>query len=1428
MFTRHTKYKKLHRNIFSILLTIIMCLTSINLQPLTVHAIGGENGNLETIKGSVSSYPFGFSDKRQGYRFYVCQNTGSTPTVVSKVVDFVYTTPNVADEHWYTNPRWSPLSTDGSNYECKPISELKNNYCAGSTSPYDITSPEMYPVHIVTQELVGAKFQHFFLGKEGQGGGVFSDGGSFGGSGATTSTKPSTSNKTGSLSNTSQSNEDTSEPVISNTIDGVDDFYTSGKYTNSEIDAFRRNMDMGSMSLNAFASVNKAEEFINDSRQSNFERIVSDNPNCINALKSNYNVAYIASTETLHWSDDLAKLNATGIVFNRAKEYGFDYKTSKAIAYLICNNAYSAILIGKSISIDNLLETSIPLSNITNDNIKTLQSLEEAGVNIDKLSNYLDIQIPLADEIIESDTYVPAVKFISWEQSPFNVKGFTQDLSGNGSVSLYDALKYQDENGNFLYGLVVEPIFIAGMYSGSKTYEPWYTLVSYYNAVQYYVEVLNNTRGSGCHYGYLTLHGKNCMTVSKEVNDYGTGSFKIKAATDGSRMTLDKILGLMNDGYGYGMHFYYGGDLQPSSSETSTFDEVQSVPAKSEDCTSKPDESAYGSKSKTAVIIKCYETEKADGTIQNDGYFIRENVPHQITVESEESIGYYLSEWETSSESSIPYGLTEQHSGNTNYSYEQLTRCSNSLQSGSSTATIKLSDIEKILYVKLVKSETAPVQSNRLDGDFVLTESTIAKAVNTYNFTNIPIKLKFTLPDLSLSCGGHTHDHEKNGFNDSNNNGLQDANESSTYNQETHHHGNEKLSHSEYQIAVKNDNESSNESKNIIVQSNIDKFSSYIKINSLSRASINLQNDRETENYVYNFSIYRHLNGEENLSLCQYNQNQSSSYDNVNISEANKNIIKTLGYSEKTTKSIKNRAEKDYVQLVTLKFVYDMPNSPVTNITNKYDDIHCSYGSFTGESRNGEIVVTSEPVVNSNIAVQVYSGSQSETPHTFVWQETIGKNSEHYLPIRDGANSKTVENMTVGRQVQNSQSIKFNPFIRMQYTTVEELKQGKIVYHPVNVLSEYERTYSLPTDYAELSWNREKDNPNLKVLSNQWAVDEALTNGSKSWAKPNTVLKGGSSFMLSIPYDSLQKLQLRTTQFIVPESNTFISNAESYTVSNAVQAHNDYVQSCIDTFENLNIVQRVSRKIETEIEDMVEARPVTRGSDISFLKNGSSTTSPDSKYYFNVDESNGLNASASESDLDVKTGNTNTTYYKIWTDISGNVLLAKSNNLDSLQKELQGKVILTKNQDINNLIDSEARDLNNRTFVIEKLLNSVERNSGNDHTAYWATNDGKWYNESAQVFVMVQNTTIELGFRDCDRISVIDPKLIPFLSSKSQQGKEAFSSIFTCNDYSEKWGATEKGKIGEFKGKSIYMEDMNKLFVSKVIQIPNMTVQGSR
>jgi len=175
------KQTKKFISIFALLLSVVMLLTSINIQTLTVHAIDGENGNLTSIVGPVKTFPLGFSNRHQGYRFYVIDNQGN---VVSKVVDFYYSDPTslVKENNWYTNPRWTPLSTDGSNYEYYPIEALRDKYCEGSTpggpnGGYDITSDAMIPVNIQSKELVGAKFQEWFLGRAGEGGGIFGDGG---------------------------------------------------------------------------------------------------------------------------------------------------------------------------------------------------------------------------------------------------------------------------------------------------------------------------------------------------------------------------------------------------------------------------------------------------------------------------------------------------------------------------------------------------------------------------------------------------------------------------------------------------------------------------------------------------------------------------------------------------------------------------------------------------------------------------------------------------------------------------------------------------------------------------------------------------------------------------------------------------------------------------------------------------------------------------------------------------------------------------------------------------------------------------------------------------------------------------------------------------------------------------------------------------
>ena len=690
MFSNTTR--RWFKSISSIALALILTLTSINLQPLTVHAIDGDNGNLTTIHGTVKSFPLGFNDKHQFYRVYVIDNQRN---LVSKVVDFVYSAPDtlVSPRHWYTNPRWMPLSTDKSNYEWHMISVLRDTYCTGADhSGYDITSLDMVPVQICSQKLVGADFQKWFLGKDGFGGGTFGDGGTFGGSGST-SGKGNSGNTGGT----------TIPPINSNNNEEVPLTEESG-FTQDQITKIGENIHNGEMILQK--DHNWAITIIREYNNKHNCSIITEYSGQINR---EYNAVYVASSNDLHWSDSKSKANATGAAYREAVQFGVPYDVAKALAYLASESKLQTASLPLT-SAEDLLNTNIPLSSSesadsTSLNLEStysgtngLAELESAGIDIEKLSELLDIQVPLAEA--EKTLYnFPADRFFSKESTPenpnpFAVKGFNQDLSGNGSVTLLDALKYK-ENGKFKYGLVIEGGMWAGLYKDSTHYQNFYTYGSYYNILQYYLS--QGWDGSGCHYSYMKAHGKNCLVVSKDVDDFG-----LKEAKNGGYMDVDKIMNAIEDGVGYGMHFYYAGDLEPSndtSSDTSTYDEpLGSQIGPSEDCSSFDEETDYGLTSKKVTIVKNYVTRDSSTGIETvDGNFIRKNTPHTIQLEHEPE--YHIEKWETSTSQTIPTFTN----GDKTKSYSSLIQNSSHTQSetanGFLTGTVTLDKTEYILYV---------------------------------------------------------------------------------------------------------------------------------------------------------------------------------------------------------------------------------------------------------------------------------------------------------------------------------------------------------------------------------------------------------------------------------------------------------------------------------------------------------------------------------------------------------------------------------------------------------------------------------------------------------------------------------------------------------------------------------------------------------
>ena len=976
--------------------------------------------------------------------------------------------------------------------------------------------------------------------------------------------------------------------------------------------------------------------------------------------------------------------------------------------------------------------------------------------------------------------------------------------------------------------LIVEPIVSLRMMKAKGIYDfAQSCLVKYYDSTYSYGSAWNlieKWRGSQvCTFvPRLDVYIPNSLVIEKT---YTTKSGKQILGVDGSKefytdssRRFTELAEKMNTATesggkvnGIALHVYDASDIFKSSS-TSTYDEhLQNQIGPSEDCATLPNETDYGQNSKTVNILKVYTTLKADGSEVVDGAFLRTKVPHQIAIESEPD--YNVIKWETSAEKTTL--ITEAQNGTKQYNYEQFIQNSTKNQSGTSENNITLSINEYTLYVKLLKQENIAPTPNRLTGDYILQESELAKA-----FQITPISIQYTFPKISFSesrgCGDHYNHRDTDG------DGIDDdydtcggASSSSGY-----------ISDSKATVTIKNEAESSY--SNIIVQSDKAKFKSDMTVVELDRGT-NADSFNTSANHKYTFNVYRYQQGEQNLTLCKYWQKQSSNKDvsvgtTQTIAASNKDIAKTLGYSEASSKSTKSRAEIDYKIPVTFKFIFD--TSSPDKSTSYYlhgDDCSCGDEHVGGYSRGKDIDTATTVESEADISVQVYSGTSNKQLHTKLWTETIGRNGEKYLPIRDN------NNKTVGRQVQSTSTIKFNPFIKMTYSIVDDLKNNTVKKYPVNVLSEYHREI-LNTDYAEVAWQYQANSANLSLLSNMWSVDEVLTNNKDSWRQKNQVLKGGASAALQIKDSDMRALTLRTYQTVFPDSdiNDYLTNATDYSVDKAVTEHDAFIQSAVDTFEQLHIVQRVSTRIEDSIDDMADENKVERGGNISFLNNNSNTASSDSKYYLSKDLS-GLNAGADEGDLDVKLGSTSKKFFKVWSDTSGNILIAEGTDINALKNNISGTVILTKNQDSSSLTNQTAIDLNNRTFIVDKLINAVERNTGNDVSAEWASSDGKWYNESFALYILESTTGIKLGFRDVStRALVIDPRLIPYLSSKSEQGKTAFTSQFTTDNFSETWGSSEEGKVAVFKGQSIYMQDMNKLFTSKIFYIPSFTVQGSR
>ena len=690
--------------------------------------------------------------------------------------------------------------------------------------------------------------------------------------------------------------------------------------------------------------------------------------------------------------------------------------------------------------------------------------------------------------------------------------------------------------------------------------------------------------------------------------------------------------------------------------------------------------------------------------------------------------------------------------------WNEVIKTSTKTKAGTSSTTVDLGSPEKVLYVKLKRIDATSDQN--VSGDWTLNESELTKSVSTGSKTS-DIKAVYTYGALN-GCGGHPYEvtiRDAQWRTDGNGNRYCDYGEKKTCTDYCDFN----ITDNNYTFRRINSLESSY--SNIIAKTA--SFTSEINEIAGNRNGNLDAGQTEVNGFDYKFIIYR---GSDKLNTCDYTTSTS-------VNEL---------FSPATSKTSITRKKTNYTENISISLVDS--NSDLD--TSSY-----------GKSGHGECGAKTDHATPTNnidlagtVAVKVYSG-QPRTPDTNL-------DSTPLKVLTTIPNDKTA-----GRQVSSGGTISFNPYIRMTYQTLNSGKQD------ASVLSEYERQI-ITNDYAEIQWAYKESN--LKIISQMFALDADLTKGDKEWNQKNQVLKGGATYKVVTPKS--QKVNLTTYQTItegISRQNSKVTGNELSEAS-AKGNHEAFVAEAISTFDSTNVKLYVNRNVKAKTA-WDNGVAVTNGSDISELKNGSSTASTESKYYLKDDVNNVSNGS--RADLDVQEKVTETKYYRFSSDTSGNIYMKSGDSVASVNSD-KGERILTKTQDASSLPSGDAKTINLKTGIVDKLVAAIERNTGNDTTASWASSDGHWYNEAYEgVIVMVQKTAVEIKFgAPNSRATVLDPKLIPKLSSTSDQNLTAFLMQYDTD-------LSESTPISTFKGTEIYMRDANLLFNSNKVYITNSTVQ---
>lgn len=470
---------------------------------------------------------------------------------------------------------------------------------------------------------------------------------------------------------------------------------------------------------------------------------------------------------------------------------------------------------------------------------------------------------------------------------------------------------------------------------------------------------------------------------------------------------------------------------------------------------------------------------------------------------------------------------------------------------------------------------------------------------------------------------------------------------------------------------------------------------------------------------------------------------------------------------------------------------------------------------------------------NANVRVDVGYGS-----------ENIGNAKVEFNSQNLNAFGKDFTHVQ-GFAINNTKGIEFYPYVEQFYDTTDGTKEG-IVY----TLGGHKSTF-VPRDYVEIGYivtaANSETQTGLVLQSKQWSTHQAAL--QLSGGKKNVVLPGGAIYRLQTPgsgsSNTRTKIAMSSWLTFLPADtiDATIAGKDYYNGTAQNNRNEALYREVLNNLNSLDIVQVVGGTTVLQEQAGSQRVPGTSGQ----------PTSKDAKYWLNQNIKDGTGSAAvpssvdeavkinsvkpNEADLDIikSTLKEERIYYRVYSDVKGNVYVSKSTVSADDTKPGSGTILgkITKQQGLSDLTaqNSEIAALNNRTKLVENFINSIDRNTGNDVSIA----DSKWYNEAWDGICVVRiNKFIEIGFRDQNennavRTAALDPKLQTKRASQGDMYKTSIDSWFETDKHTNY--STIEGYVGTFDASGagagkiqIKIKDMNGLYRSKVFKIPNVSV----